>query len=138
MARRIHMMRGKKSGEGRGLAWLTLFATTATLVCCALPITLVTLGMGSAVAALTSSFPVLIALSAHKAWIFTLSGVLLILSGWFLYRPGRSCPGDPELGALCARSQRWNRHIYWTSVAVWGIGFFAAYLALPIRIWLDL
>lgn len=121
----------------RGLNWLTLFASTGTLICCALPILLVTLGLGATVAALTSTFPFLIVLSQHKVWVFTLSGAMLGISGWLLYRTGRSCPGDPELGALCERAQVWNRRIYWSSVAIWGAGFFAAYLALPLRIWLE-
>lgn len=120
-----------------GMTWLTLFATTGTLICCALPIALVTLGLGATVAALTSSFPFLVTLSEHKAWVFAGSGALLGLSGWLLYRSGRSCPADPELGELCNRTQVWNRRVYWTSVAIWGIGFFAAFLALPIRLWLD-
>lgn len=119
-----------------GMTWLTLFVTTGTLICCALPIVLVTLGLGATVAALTSSFPFLVTLSEHKTWVFAISGALLGLSGWLLYRPGRSCPADPELGALCDKAQVWNRRIYWASVAIWGVGFAAAYLALPIRIWL--
>ncbi len=122
----------------QGLNWLTLFATTGTLVCCALPIALVTLGLGATVTALTSSFPLLITLSEHKGWVFGFSGLMLGVSGWALYRSGRSCPADLQLGELCRKSQIWNRRIYWSSVTLWGIGFFAAYLALPIRIWLDI
>ncbi|MBA1443709.1 MAG: hypothetical protein M3H12_06285 [Chromatiales bacterium] len=121
-----------------GVTWLTLFVTTGTLVCCALPILLVTLGLGATVAALTSALPFLITLSQHKAWVFALSGLMLGLSGWLLYRSGRSCPSDPQLGELCNKTQIWNRRIYWSSVTIWGIGFVAAYLALPLRIWLDI
>jgi hypothetical protein len=120
-----------------GLSWLTLFAASGTLICCALPIVLVVLGLGTAVAALTSSFPVLITIAQHKTWVFTASGVLLLLSGWFTYRPGRTCPADPELAHVCATAQDWNRKIYWSAVTLWSVGFFAAYLALPLRIWLD-
>jgi len=127
-----------RDGKQTGLTWLTLFTSTGTLLCCALPITLVTLGMGATVAALTSSFPFLITLSQHKTWIFIVSGVLLAVSGWLLYRPGRACPIDPQLGQLCNRTQVWNRRVYWTSLVIWGIGFFAAYLALPLRRWLDI
>lgn len=121
-----------------GVTWLTLFVTTGTLVCCALPILLVTLGLGATVAALTSALPFLITLSQHKAWVFALSGLMLGLSGWLLYRSGRSCPSDPQLGELCNKTHIWNRRIYWSSVTIWGIGFVAAYLALPLRIWLDI
>ena len=119
-----------------GVTWLTLFASTGTLICCALPIILVTLGLGATVVALTSTFPFLITLSQHKEWVFAGSGVMLLLSGWLMYRPGRACPVDPELGRLCNTTQVWNRRIYWSSVTIWGIGFFAAFLALPLRIWL--
>ncbi len=129
-------MNARPSATG-GLGWLSLFASTGTLICCALPITLVTLGMGATVAALTSSFPFLITLSQHKVWIFAGSGLLLLASGWLLYRPGRRCPADPVQARLCERARVWNRRVYLGSVLVWGIGFFAAYLALPLRQWLD-
>ncbi len=64
-----------------GLSWLTLFASGGTLICCALPIILVTLGLGATVAAFTSSFPLLVTIAQHKAWVFTGSGALLLLSG---------------------------------------------------------
>jgi len=118
------------------ITWLTLFASTGTLVCCALPIIFVSLGFGATVAALTSSFPLLITLSLHKAWVFAFSGAMLALSGWLMYRPGRSCPTDPELVQLCNTTQTWSRRLYWSSVVIWCIGFFAAFLALPLRIWL--
>lgn len=129
---------GFRAGRQTSLTWLALFTSTGTLLCCALPITLVTLGMGATVAALTSSFPLLITLSQHKIWIFLVSGALLAISGWLMFRPGRSCPADPQLGALCNRTQVWNRRVYWTSLLIWGSGFFAAYLALPLRLWLDI
>ncbi|WP_041067113.1 hypothetical protein [Thiolapillus brandeum] len=125
------------SVKGSGITWLALFTTMGTLICCALPILLVTLGLGAAVASLTSNFPILIALSQHKIWVFTFSGLMLLLAGWLLYRPGRSCPVDPQLGELCDRSHRWNRRVYWVSVIIWSIGFTSAYLALPVRMWLD-
>ena len=120
-----------------GLSWLTLFAASGTLICCALPIILVTLGLGATVAALTSSFPLLTTIAQHKSWVFAGSALLVLLSGRLMFRPGRSCPADPELAHRCARAQVWNRRILWSSILLWGIGFFAAYLALPLRIWLD-
>ncbi|MBL4711269.1 MAG: hypothetical protein JKX75_02000 [Gammaproteobacteria bacterium] len=120
------------------MSWLTLFASTSTLVCCALPIILVTLGMGAAVASLTSAFPFLIFLSLHKTWVFALSGFMLFVSGWFIYRPIKSCPTDPELARFCENLKRWNKSIFWVSVAIWGIGFFAAFVALPLRMALGL
>jgi mercuric ion transport protein len=120
-----------------GVSWLTLFAASGTLVCCALPIILVTLGMGATVVAFTSSFPMLITIAQHKAWVFAGSGALLLLSGWLTYRSGGSCPADPELARVCTQARIWNRRVYWVAGVIWSVGFFAAYLALPVRIWLD-
>jgi len=121
-----------------GLSWLALFISTGTLLCCALPITLVSLGMGATVAALTSSFPMLVTLSQYKVWLFGTSAMLLAGSGWLLYRRGRACPTNVELARICQRVQRLNRRIYWSAVCIWSVGFFAAYIALPLRIWLGL
>ena len=129
---RTHTELRRRFREG-GVTVLTLFTATGTLICCALPITLVTLGLGSAVVGLTSAAPWLIPLSHYKIWVFAGSAALLGLGGWLLYRPGRSCPADPELGALCNRLDAWNRRIYWGSIAIWGVGFLAAFVLLPVR-----
>lgn len=115
----------------------TLFTTTGTLVCCALPIIFVTLGMGATVVAMTSTFPFLITLTQYKIWVFLFSGLMLAVSGWLMFKPERTCPVDKELGRACNTAHKWNKRIYWSSVVIWSIGFFAAYLLLPIRIWLD-
>lgn len=119
-----------------GLGWLTLLASGTTLVCCALPIALVTLGFGATVAALTSALPALVVLSDHKAWLFGGSAALMAVTAWSLWRPGRACPADPALAARCERGLRWNRRLLAVSAGIWAVGFFAAYLALPLRIWL--
>ena len=122
----------------RGVTVFTLFTTTGTLICCALPILLVTFGLGATVVAMTSAFPFLITLTQHKIWVFAFSGLMLLVSGWLMFRPGRACPADEQLGQACNTAFKWNKRIYWTSVAIWLFGFSAAYLLLPLRIWLDL
>lgn len=131
------MLTHSSNTKETGLTWLALFTTTGTLVCCALPITLVALGMGATMATLVNNLPFLVTLSEHKLWVFSISGALLALSAWMMYRPGRACPTDPALGVLCTKTQGWNRRIYWFSVVLWCIGFFAAFLALPLQIWFD-
>lgn len=131
------MLSNKLYGKETRLAWLALITTMGTIVCCALPITLVALGMGATMAALVSNVPFLVTLSQHKILVFTISGSMLVLSGWVLYRSGRTCPVDQELAALCRRAEKWNRRVLWFSASLWGIGFFAAFLALPLRIWFD-
>jgi len=114
----------------------TLLLSAGTLVCCALPLLLVSLGLGASVAALTSAAPWLVGLSAHKAWVFTVSGLAIVGAAFLLYRPGRTCPTDPHLTALCARADRWNRSALAAAAAIWVIGFAVAYLWLPVRRWL--
>ena len=116
---------------------LALFTTSGTLICCALPILLVSLGLGSTVAAITSVFPLLITLSLHKTWVFAGSAIVLAISVWLSGRSGRSCPTDPRLAARCQHTKRWNKRILIASTLIWAGGFFFAYLALPLRIWLD-
>ena len=116
----------------RRWGWLMLFASTGTLLCCALPILLVSVGMGAVAASLASNVPFLITLSLYKAWVFAGSGLLLIAGGWALFRPARSCPTDPEVAALCAAAHSWNQRLYWSSVGVWGIGFFFAFIAVHV------
>lgn len=124
-----------KSGARKeiSLGFFTLFASSGTLICCALPIILVTFGMGATVAALTSSFPFLVVLSQHKIWVFIVSGVMLLMSVMIIYRPNQSCPIDPVQAKICQTSKKWNKRIYWLSVIIWCIGFFAAFIALPVR-----
>lgn len=106
-----------------------LFASSATLLCCALPILLVSLGMGAVVASLYGEyFPWLRWFGLHENITFGTTALILIVAGWALYRPGRACPADPELGALCAKAHKWNIRFFWGSVVIWCIGFTAAFL----------
>lgn len=115
----------------RTWSWLLLFTTSGTLLCCAIPITLVSLGLGATLASMASSAPWLIVLSQYKIWMFCISGFLISLSVWAVYRPGRSCPADAELAEACERADIWNRRFIWFSAAMWLIGFLAAYV-LPL------
>jgi mercuric ion transport protein len=112
--------------------WVLLFTSTTTLICCALPIMLVALGFGAVSAAMFSNFPFLVTLAHHKLWLFSGSAVLLLLAAWALYRPGRACPVDPVLAARCESADRWNRRLFIVAAGLWGVGFTAAYLSLPL------
>ncbi len=126
-----------KKYSSRGLTWLALFTSTGTIICCALPIMLVSLGMGATVASMVNTLPFLVTLSLHKPLVFGLSALMLILVAWVLYRRNQSCPTEPELREICAKTHLWNRRLYCLSVILWCIGFFSAFLALPIKIWFD-
>ena len=113
-------------------SWMLLFTTTATLTCCALPIMLVALGLGSAVASMASAAPWLITLSMYKGWVFAVSGTMIMASAWAVYRPGRVCPADPKIAAACARTDKWNRRFVLISGAMWSVGFFSAFMLVRI------
>jgi mercuric ion transport protein len=119
-------------GWREALTGITPVAVLGTTVCCALPITLVSLGLGSVVASLVGTAPWLVALSAHKGWVFLLAGGLLIANYYVLYR---SDAATCQPGAFCdpmARSGRWLRRVFWGTVAVFAAAVFAAYLSFPL------
>ncbi len=122
---------------GAGLGWVSLFASTSTWICCALPILLVTVGAGAILAGITNQFPFLAVLGAHKNWMFAISGALLAVAAGLTWRSGQHCPADPVLAQQCQRTRRWNKRILWVSLIVWLVGFIATYLALPVRMYLD-
>ena len=119
------------------LSFATLLFSGGTLICCALPILLVSVGLGAGVAYLTNAFPWLTLFSRHKAWTFAISAAYLLLTAWMIYRPGRSCPTDPELAHVCQRADRLNRIVLWVAAGVYALGFFFAFLWFPLRQWLD-
>ncbi len=121
----------------RKWSWIVLFASSTTLVCCALPIFLVTLGLGAVSASLFANLPFLVTLAQYKAWMFAGSGGVLVLAAWLLFRSGRVCPADPDLAEQCEKAHRWNTRFFWVSVGIWVAGFGTAYLALPVYLWLE-
>ena len=112
---------------------LSLFTSLGTLVCCALPALFVTLGAGAALAGLVSTAPWLIALSKYKAWTFGVSGLMILIAGLMRWNARNApCPIDPEQARACMRLRRVSAWIYWSSVVVWAIGFFFAFIAVEI------
>ncbi len=110
----------------------TPVAVLGTLVCCALPITLVALGAGSVVASLVASAPRLVPLTRNKEWVFALAGLLLAVNYFVLYR-STSVACQP--GGVCHVSHpfgRWMRRLFWGSVTLYAVGLAAAYLLLPV------
>ncbi len=133
----LSMNEKKITNPGR-LGWLTLFVSTGTLICCALPILLVALGFGSVVAAITSRYPLLVTLSEYEGWMFGISAALLGLTAWFIWVRKMQCPAEPELAKLCERSRVINQWVFMLAIFVWLIGFSARFLLLPLRNWLGI
>lgn len=112
------------------VSFLSLFTSGSTLICCALPALLVSLGAGAALAGLVTIFPQIIWLSEHKIPLFVVAGVMLA-GGSFMQWRARSlpCPADATLAAACMRARKWSARIYWFSVAMFATGFFFAFIA---------
>lgn len=112
---------------------LSLLTSLGTLVCCALPALLVTLGMGAVLAGLVSAVPQLVWLSAHKAIVFTIAGGILIFSGILQWKNRRApCPADPAQAAACRRLRAVSWWIWALSVVFYITGFFFAFIAVKI------
>ena len=120
------------------LTVLALFTSAGTLVCCAVPALLVGLGMAAVVVSAVSTFPWLIPLTRHKAWLFLGAGVLIGLNFYLVYRPKKQLACDVDVGPSgCEVAGNWNRIVLWLSAGFYAVGVFMAYLALPILKWLE-
>lgn len=110
---------------------LSLFTSAGTLVCCALPALLVSLGAGAVLAGVMADFPQLAFLSKYKIILFIVAGVMLLIAGVFQYRARNfPCPVDPAKAKACMRLRRISLWIYAFSVLVYLIGFFFAFIAV--------
>ena len=103
----------------RSSNFLSLFASSSTLICCALPAIFVALGAGASFASLLSVFPFLITLSSFKVQITLFALFWLVVAGFINYRTYyMPCPADPELGRLCALNRKRSRYLYYVSVFI--------------------
>ena len=122
------------------LSYFSLFTSVGTLLCCALPSLLVLAGLGASVASTLSALPWLVALSRHKQWTFTVSGILIALSFLNMYYiapqlSANACaPGNPS---ACETASKFSKVLLWASAAIYVVGFFSAYLLGPILTKLD-
>ncbi len=111
-------------------AFLTLFTSTGTLICCALPAVLVSVGAGAVMAGLIEAVPQITWLGRHKGLVFTLAGLMLAASGaWQWYARRLPCPIDPALARACSRARRVSWIVWGVSVALFAVGVFFAYFA---------
>ena len=109
---------------------LSLFTSGSTLICCALPATLVAIGSAATLTSLVSNFPQLIWISEHKPLVFGLAGAMLAIAGYLQWQARNApCPADPALAAVCAKTRKNALMIYWLSVVIFCIGAFFAFLA---------
>lgn len=112
------------------LAFLSLFTSVGTLLCCALPALFVVLGFGAAFAGIVGNVPGLIWLSENKLLIFGVGAFLLIAGGILQWKArNAACPIDSKLGESCTTTRDWSKPLYFGSVAVYLVGAFFAFAA---------
>jgi len=105
------------------LSAAALLTSSATLVCCVLPVVFVAVGAGATLASLVTAIPQLIWLSEHKPLVFGVAAVFLAISGtalWF----GRlvPCPAEPTAARTCQRLRRVSAVLYGLAVGLFAIG----------------
>ncbi|MBS7806364.1 hypothetical protein KIH26_01990 [Variovorax sp. PCZ-1] len=111
---------------------LSLFASSSTLICCALPALLVALGAGAALSGLVGAFPQIVWLSEHKVSLFIFAGLMLAASGGLQWvNRNAPCPIDPALRDACLRTRKVSLRVYWVSVGIYLVGGFFAFV-LPL------
>jgi hypothetical protein len=109
---------------------LTLFGSLGTVVCCALPALLVSVGAGAVMASLVTTIPQLVWISEHKIPLFIFAGVMLLISGMTAHLNRRlPCPTDPAQARSCRRVRRWSAGVFGCSAALYAIGFYFAFIA---------
>ena len=115
---------------------LSLFTSTGTLLCCALPAALAAIAGGAAVGTMLSALPWLIPLSQHKGWIFMVAAVLITFNAVLMFRPKGKLACSITGGKGCEVAGRFTKTMLWISISVYTIGAFVAYALVPIlKIW---
>ena len=113
------------------VSFFSLFTSMSTLVCCALPALLVSVGLGATMVGLVSTFPSLIWLSENKLLVFSGSFIMLAISSFFQYRARfLPCPIDANEARACTTARLWSKRVTLFSIVVWGIG--ASFAILPL------
>lgn len=108
---------------------VTLFASSSTLVCCAIPALLVSLGAGAALASLVAVFPQIVWISENKEIIFLISTLLMLVGGIVQWRNRYApCPIDPKLRQACLRTRKVSLGIYLISLVLLMIGGWFAFI----------
>ena len=113
----------------RWVSLISLFSSSGTLICCALPALLVSIGAGASLAGIISQFPQIVWLSEYKLIVFLISGTLILISlitTWL--NRNAPCPIDPKQAQTCKTLRRWSRVSLFFAVIIYAIGTFFAFI----------
>jgi hypothetical protein len=92
---------------------------------------LVSLGLGSVIAAVVEFAPWLMAIGRHKGIVFASVGVLLALNYWLaIVRPRQKNCAPDEICYVDSPAMRVNRALFWSSVTIYLVAVSFTYGAL--------
>src|SRR5919108_264339 len=92
---------------------VALLGSLGTLLCCALPAVLVSIGAGAAMASLVTNVPQVVWLSEHKIALFIFAAIMLAISGLTTYINRHApCPADPRQAKSCRRVRRFATGVF--------------------------
>ncbi len=111
---------------------LTVFGSTGTLLCCALPAGLAALAGGAAVGSMLAALPWLIPLSRHKSLIFVIAGVLIAFNGFLVLRPQGKLACSITGGKGCEVAGSFSKTMFYISVSIYIIGASVSYALVPV------
>jgi len=110
--------------------YLGLFTSLSTLLCCALPALLVSLGLGASMITLTNAIPQIVWVGENKIYVFSFAFILLTISSVLTYKNRNApCPIDPKLRDACLRGRKYSRNVLILSWVALSVGFFFAFIA---------
>jgi hypothetical protein len=96
----------------------------------------VTLGLGSVIASVVEVAPWFATVGRHKPLLFGGSAVLLVLNYWLVVVGPRACaPG--QLCHMDSPFMRFNRRLYWISIALYCFAVAITYGGLVVIRWID-
>ncbi len=117
---------------------LLLFASSSTLICCALPILLTSIGLGSVLISMVESLPFLPHITQNKDYLFMAIFLLLGINYWWVFKKDSKVIAcdiaglDKQASTPCEEGKSFSKVILWISIIIYMVGFFFAYLLLPL------
>ena len=117
------------SVESTRIAIISLFASSSTLICCALPALFVFIGAGASFASLINIFPQLIIISHYKIQISIGTLIILLIAGILIKKSDSlPCPIDTKLRNICLKTRKKSKAMYYISVIIFLSASFFTYL----------
>lgn len=109
--------------------FFSLFGSIGTLFCCALPFTLVSLGMGAVFASLTAAFPQIHWILKYKVILFSATGVLLAVSYLLMKHSQKlNCKTVGSTNIVCEQIKPKIEWIFWIAAALYITGLSFSYV----------